>query len=278
MRKFIYYSVSLVFLGLALFFGGLAFIEGYPIVESYMASEELKDIAFIDIDACQNNDSENDTILNPSNSDTSNATECGIDYYNRVMDFKTLKAINEDIVGWICIPGTSVDYPILIGDTNEKYLNKGYKGNNSKLGSIFAFSDTNRDLSDARTVLFGHNMRYGQMFGDLKNFLNKSYRLNHPKIYVYTEKKTMELDIFSVFTCKDSDEIFYDNTELGSLEYQELISSINDRCSFSDIKKSDIVDYYNNQSFSLSTCYGRAGTSDRLLVSGIVVREKYILG
>ena len=64
----------------------------------------------------------------------------------REIDWKGLVALNSDIVGWIYIPGTHVDYPILIGESDTEYLYKSSTGTANKLGSIFAFTDTSRSL------------------------------------------------------------------------------------------------------------------------------------
>lgn len=106
---------------------------------------------------------------------------------NRKIDFHKLKNENKDIVAWIYIPGTTVDYPILIGDTNEEYLYKDLEGNYNPLGSIF--SDAKKDLSEDHIKIYGHNMREFQMFGELRKFLNKEYMEQHEKFYIYTENK-----------------------------------------------------------------------------------------
>lgn len=199
------------------------------------------------------------------------------DFYNRRIDFEILNTINQDIAGWIYIPDTSVDYPILIGDTNDMYLYKDFEGQESVLGSIFSYADTKHTLTDARTILFGHNIKFNQMFGELKKYRNQDFRMNHKEMYVYTKTKTMELQIFSVFICDETDAILWDNVELGSLEYQELLTELERRNLYSDIGIEKLTEKYNHQTFSLVTCNGSSGSSKRFIISGIVVREKYIL-
>lgn len=82
----------------------------------------------------------------------------------------------------------------------------------------------------------------------------------HTKIYVYTEKKTMELETFSIFVCNKNDGIFWDDTTLGSAEYQDLLKTLDKRNQYSNIEKKNIEEYYNNQMFSLISCRGAAGT------------------
>lgn len=195
------------------------------------------------------------------------------DPINRVIDFDELKQINQDAVGWVYIPDTSVDYPILIGDSDDEYLKKDIEGDYSILGSIFTTADTSRNLSDARTVLYGHNMRDYQMFGELKRYLEKEFRNNHTSMYVYTENRAMELTIFSIFVCKETDSILSDETVLETVDYRELLENLSERNEYSDISIGDISNLDNRQCFSLVTCRGQQGTSSRLIISGIVMRQ-----
>lgn len=190
--------------------------------------------------------------------------------YGDKVDFKCLKEINTDICGWIYIPDTSVDYPILIGDTDEKYLYTDVEGNPSKLGSIFSFSDTDRTLKDARIILFGHNMKEYQMFGELKRYIeDEEFRNNHKKIYIYAEDKIMELEVFSIFICEETDSIFRDSTRLGSKEYKALLQELADRDQYFCTCQENMENGENQQSVSLVTCSGSVGTKQRLVVSAI---------
>lgn len=126
----------------------------------------------------------------------------------RKIDFHALKQINEDIVAWIYIPGTNIDYPVLIGENDAEYLNKNYKGEKSPLGAIFAFADTARDFTDSHICIFGHNMRTAQMFGELKRYKERTFAESHQKLYCYTPLGVKEYKLFDVYECEKTDEIF----------------------------------------------------------------------
>ena len=199
------------------------------------------------------------------------------DPLNRNIDFEKLKGMNEDVVAWVYIPGTTVDYPILIGDSDEEYLYKDIDGNYNPLGSIFSYSKTKRDLSDGHVFLFGHNMRQYQMFGEIRKFLNTDYMQEHRKFYVYTERKTVEYDIFSIFSCNENDDFFTMGIELGTADYVTMLDSIINRNVNSDYELgSSSIKWSDSQVVSLVTCNGVEGTTERLTVNGIAVREKYI--
>lgn len=193
--------------------------------------------------------------------------------FNRYIDFEALEKVNEDIAGWIYIPGTKVDYPIMIGDTDQEYLNKDFEGKLSSLGSIFAFRsvDLNQDF---HVCLYGHNMISGQMFGSLKEYMNEEYAKFYKKAYLYTKGSTKELELLSVFQCENTDEIF----ELKEQEWicsreEEFISNLEKRSSVNlEVPKKKTT-----QIFTLATCQGRAGGTHRFVINFILTEEKFVL-
>ena len=111
-------------------------------------------------------------------------------YYNandtRVLKYKpdltnpeVLREISEDAIAWITVDGTKIDYPVMQGDNNSEYLNKDPFGKYSLSGSIFLDCRNKRDFSDAYSLLYGHHMEYGAMFGALDEFKNKEYFDSH---------------------------------------------------------------------------------------------------
>ena len=96
------------------------------------------------------------------------------DKRSRKINWKKLKKINPDIIAWIEVPGTKVDYPVLGCHTWNEYLHKDYRGKDNYLGSIFIQPSTHKDFSTFHTVVFGHNMRNQSMFGSLHRFEEKS--------------------------------------------------------------------------------------------------------
>lgn len=87
-------------------------------------------------------------------------------------------------IGWLYIPQIGVDEPILHGRTDTEYLNKGFDGKRSVLGSVFTFAHANENLSDPHICLFGHNMMSGQIFGKLDELTVDEDKVQ--SIYIYT--------------------------------------------------------------------------------------------
>ena len=125
-------------------------------------------------------------------------------------DWKALKKINKEIVGWLKIPDTVIDYPVLehIGDDryNQYYIDKSYKKDGTEYGSIFLDYRSTDSVNSRNVIMHGHNMRDGSQFhsllsysheGDLKGDLN--YYRKHPVIIFNTPEGDAKYKIISVF-------------------------------------------------------------------------------
>lgn len=195
------------------------------------------------------------------------------DPFNRYIDFEALEKVNEDIAGWIYIPGTKIDYPIMIGDSDEEYLKKDFQGKSSPLGSIFAFYNVNLD-QDFHICLYGHNMISGQMFGSLKEYKNGEYANSHKKAYLYTKERTKELDLFSIFQCENTDAVFELEGKTWVLNnVEEIINNLETR----SLINLELPKKKTAQIFTLATCQGRAGGTHRLVLNFALVKEKFVL-
>lgn len=102
------------------------------------------------------------------------------------VDFETLHAINEDVVGWLYCEGTSINYPVLQGASNDTYLYHRYDGAYSSGGSIFMDYRCSDDLTDDYTIIYGHNMLADTMFNCLDYFRKQSYLDKHNRFFFLT--------------------------------------------------------------------------------------------
>lgn len=119
---------------------------------------------------------------------------------DRKIDFNKLKSINEDIVGWIYIPDTKIDYALLKGKTNDTYIHTNYEKKYSFGGSIFMDEDNNASLTDTNTIVYGHNMKNGSMFANIKKFTDKDFFDKHPDIYIYLPDNS--INVYSIYSTK----------------------------------------------------------------------------
>ena len=119
------------------------------------------------------------------------------------IDFETLSAMNPDTVGWIRIPDTKIDYPIVQGSDNQAYLYKNFQGEEADAGCIFLDFESRSDLRGYNNVLYGHNMKNGTMFADLARYKDERYFREHPYFEIYTPKETICLRAVACYYIKD---------------------------------------------------------------------------
>ena len=102
------------------------------------------------------------------------------------VDFEALREINPDVVGWIYIEGTSVNYPVVQGRNNSEYLDRLFDGTQNKAGSIFMDYRNEPDLSGRNTILYGHHLQSGAMFHDIILYKDQSFYEAHPTALLLT--------------------------------------------------------------------------------------------
>lgn len=119
-------------------------------------------------------------------------------------DFDGLKQINQDIYAWIQIPDTQVNYPVLQSSTDNKYLDINIDGVSSVSGSIYSNACNSKEFDDYITVLYGHNMKSGEMFGSLHNFDEKEFFDNFETYTVETSEARFCYSVYAAVNYNDS--------------------------------------------------------------------------
>lgn len=111
------------------------------------------------------------------------------------VDWESLKAVNDDVVGWIYIPGTNVNFPVYQGETNDTYLRTTATGEYSVGGQIFMDYENSRPgLVDRQTIIYGHHLNNGAMFAQIDEYANQSGLEQLQTIWYLTETATYELE------------------------------------------------------------------------------------
>ena len=124
------------------------------------------------------------------------------------VDFEALRAVNPDVIGWLYCPDSAINYPVLLGESNDSYLRRSYDGSESAAGSIFAEASNRRDLSDRNLILYGHNMRDGSMFAELGNWQDQRWFDAHPLMWLLTPEGDYRVVLYSAHTVSAYDEIY----------------------------------------------------------------------
>ena len=121
------------------------------------------------------------------------------DTAERKIDFVELKAISRDAVAWLYSPGTVIDYPVMKANDYSYYLRRLPDGTSNANGSLFIDYNCAPDFSDPLTVIYGHNMKSGRMFGSLTGYRAQSYYDKHPTMFLYTEQGDYRIELLYGF-------------------------------------------------------------------------------
>ena len=165
------------------------------------------------------------------------------------VDFTSLKEINLDIVGWIYIEGTYINYPVVQGEDNQYYLKHLFRGEWNSAGCIFLDSRNTADFSDRHNIIYGHHMKNGTMFSGLAKYKNQEYYDGHPIALLLTPEQNLEIEIFAGYVASVQDEawkvVFSSDTD-----FTEWLDEAKERSCFT----SEIIPAVTDRILTLSTC------------------------
>lgn len=152
------------------------------------------------------------------------------------IDFEGLKEVNEDVCGYIKINGTQISYPVMRSEQPDKYLRRNFYRESSIYGSIYL--DNAGYHAGTNLVLYGHNMKSGKMFGELKRYLDDGFAQEHQEIRYITGEEIRIYYLCAVFQAPADEEKLIKNlipytaeecrmladfiTEQGGTIYQEF--------------------------------------------------------
>ena len=121
------------------------------------------------------------------------------------INFEELQAVNPDAYAWIRIPDTQVDYPVMQTDGEDQsyYLNHTINREEKLSGSIYTEKLNSRDFSDPNTLIYGHNMKNGSMFHDLRYFSDQEFFDEHPYIYIYMPDRMLTYEVVASYEYDD---------------------------------------------------------------------------
>lgn len=182
------------------------------------------------------------------------------------INFEALAKINSDLIAWIRLPGTVIDYPVVQTNNNTRYLGHLFDGTSNQLGSLFMDYENKGQFSDQHILIYGHDMQDGSMFGSLKNYANSAYYKSHPEALIYLpDGSAYKLQIFAAARMaafrSELPVAFGSDDEF--LAYVEKIRSLSAFSTDIQVQASDHV-------LSLCTCV--SDSSDyRFIVSGKLI-------
>ena len=170
---------------------------------------------------------------------------------------------NNDCIGWICIPDTAVDYPVMhTPQDQEKYLHKNFDRKYSASG--VPFMQGNNTLEGDNIIIYGHNMKNGTMFATITRYREKAFCAKHPTIEFETGQGLKLYEVFAVVKMKNND-VWYNFIEaVDEIDYRNKVEEIKSRALYD----TGVTPQYGQQLITLSTCYGST-KNDRIIVIGV---------
>lgn len=182
------------------------------------------------------------------------------------IDIEALKSINDEIIGYILIPNTKIEYPLLHSNEPYKYLNNDASGNPSRAGAIFIDANNDTQFQDDNTIIYGHNMYDGSMFGELSEYLDDNdFFLEHSYIYIYTENEIRLYRVFSAMATIDGSDIYTINfPDNGELQGHAQVNAINSLQRIKNMPEN--VDSI----ITLSTCRESSGDARNVVLAYLV--------
>ena len=178
------------------------------------------------------------------------------------MDLSPLQEVNTDVVGWIEIPGV-LSYPLLQGGDNAHYLSHAWNGEENAAGAVFLDFRADAGLGDFNTLIYGHRMRNGTMFGCLKHYMDAAFWQENPSVTIANEDGTWQYDIYAAY-----------EVGLTAKTYQQEFSSPEEKQDFiqyglgRSVIDMGIMPTPEDTIITLSTCSG-SGRNTRWVVQAV---------
>ena len=175
-----------------------------------------------------------------------------------------LQEKNPDVLGWIRIPGTQIDYPLLAADSADEYLHTAWDGSYSYSGSIYLEQGNSRDLTDFHTIIYGHNMKNGTMFGNLIGYGDAAFWEERSYVYVRSGDTVHRYEIFAAYTASIESDTY--RIAFSSPERKEkAISYYLEHADFPEKPELSVQ----SRILTLSTCTGYGDNEKRWVVQAV---------
>lgn len=228
-------------------------------------------VAYADKDSAGSVTPEYGTAISENTSEGADQTEADSALMLQIRaKLNALKAQNSDLLGWINIPNTKIDYPVAHTVDNEYYLNHAFDRTYLRAGTIFADYRNQKDLSkNYNTVIYGHNMSSGSMFSCISDFFSRSYFNENRYIYIYTENGIYVYKTFSIRKVRVDKDVRYITTYFATGE--DFVKFCNEQMNASAVKVDDVTFNENDKIITLSTCTNAHNANERYCMQAVLV-------
>lgn len=186
------------------------------------------------------------------------------------LSFEELREKNGDVLGWLTVYGTEIDYPLLQGEDNQKYLHTDAEGEYSYSGSLFLDFRNSKGFEDYNTIIHGHHMEKNMMFGDIADFEDQEFFNSHPYGKLYYGGKDHGLEFFAYLHINAYDTQTYDPGVKGKKSQLEYLKHLYEGA----VHVRDVGLKPEDRIVLLSTCASSA-TDGRTVLVGRITEECY---
>ena len=188
----------------------------------------------------------------------------GVIVMENPIDFASLKEVNEEIIGWLKVTALDISYPLAQGSDNDFYLHNTFEKTPNFAGCIFLDTQSKKDFTDRNSIIYGHNMKNGSMFGTLKKFYEDGVYEKSPYFWVYTPDKIYQYEIFSCQEVGATSQTY----QLTFEDDEDFMDYINNAFEKS-VVESKVKVGADDKVVTLSTCTGNDTT--RFIVQGKLI-------
>lgn len=252
MKKQVY---KLVIVLLLLVFGISAFFVGRYIVESKEQAEKFDALAQLKESAKETTATQPTIATEETEPEGTFGAAQILDENNMLAEYGEIYALNDDVVGWIRIDGTKLDYPVMqTPDEPNFYLYRDFDKNQSVRGCVYAREECDINTPSDNITLYGHNMRDGSMFAAANAYVNKETWENNPLIFFDTLYEYHTYKIFSVFKTSANIGEGFTYHNMIEAENKEDFDKFIAKCKELAFYETGITPQYGDKIICLSTC------------------------
>lgn len=229
-----------------------------------VASEEYSQLSeqviSVEVVEDEENTEENESF---SSEEVENILDLPYDYEvpSFTINLEIMKERNPDTVGWIILPDSRINYPIVKSKDNTEYLTRTFEGKKASSGAIFMDMYCEEDFSSENTIIYGHNMKNGSMFRALNDMTSKEYFWRHHIFCIDTGDGFEEYEVISCYETIETDSNPWKVSFESREEYETWLGQIAKRCTY-DCEDFDV----NKNTITLSTCRGKSNGPGRFIV------------
>jgi sortase B len=192
---------------------------------------------------------------------------------NDSVSFETLQAINSDVFAWLSVYGTNIDYPVVQGQNNIKYINTDAMGRHSLSGAIFLDYRNGINFSDFNSILYGHHMENQVMFGEIELFSDKNYFDARRNGMIYVDGREYGLEFFAFV---HADAYDFDVFKVGITEQKDKQDYLELLLNMAIHTRQDAIPVTTNERIILLSTCSSDSTNGRDILIGRITDNTYI--